>query len=779
MRFTLFGSKAICNNMAQNYSGQDLQNQNFERQNLVGADFSRADIRGANFTRARLYNANFSDANIQGAKFNYANLRAAKFTNASIDNDKPPSCIVDFSNSKIQGTDFNGAVLNHANFYKAKAGLNFSHYILVILVTFIICILSSFTSTIACTFAAYYFFLTLRQKPSSLVLLFTWLSSVIFIVTLRTFFLNSFAITVHVFLGIALIIVTTVAVFAVTVSIDDSNPDIGYIIWIVIALVSLLVLFLFTPSLKGIENFLISQFPVLGIFVKGLGDTTKGAWVAGIFGAAIGGGLGWRFSQLALGGDKRFSWLWKMYVEFAASGGTVFIGANLTDANFTSASLRGANFKGSKTKRTRWSKARYFEYACVTDGYLTIPKVQRLVITQKVARQNPSALNFDGLNLEGINLQAADLSSASFVGTNLNQANLHGADLTQANLKNAKLDGADLSEANLTGATIGNWTISSKTKLDNVKCEYVFLTEYADSISGIRERLPHAPNKFFKPGEFENLYTENIETLQLLIRNNDNRQALTAAFLQLIKNNPGIKSNDLQSVERVGSDVLVKIRVSPDTDKGTVEQEFEQIYQQGVNQEIPQNEELQKIANAIEIDKNQPLFEFIWKLIEAIGERMTTKIITIHDGDYHEGDGNTTRTNTAGGNFIQGDYINMSQDLTQAAAQIQKLIEQLQKQKGVKVDVAENEVAKDLAKQANSDERIKEKLIKWKESLATIKWGESLATATVSEAFISVVKLACQSAGIPILFLTLTYRENPDVQTVSLGLPLPCIAKVT
>lgn len=738
--------------MAQNYSGQNCRNQNFERQNLVGADFSGADIRGANFTRANLYKANFSDAKIQGAKFNNANLRAAKFTNASIDADDSPYGTVDFTNSRIQGTDFTGTVLNHANFSKAKAGLNFFHYIFVIFVTFIICLLSSFTSTIASTFAVYYFFIPLRQKPSSLVLLFTWLASVIFIVTVRTLLFNSFIITIHVALGIALMVMITLAALAVKVSTDDSHPDMGYIIWIVITVVFLLVVFLFTSSLKGMEDLLINQFPILGTIVKGLGDKTKGTWVAGILGAAIGGGLGWRFSKSALEGDKRFSWLWKMYVEFAASGGTIFSGCHLTDANFSSASLRGANFKSSNTKRTRWSKARYFEYVCVGDGYLTIPKVQQLVITQSVAKQNSGDLNFDGLNLEGINLEEADLSSGSFVGTNLNNANLHRANLFQANLKNANLNGADLSEAYLTGATIGNWTISSETKLDNVKCEYVFLTDRINRIKGNLERLPHAPNKFFRPGEFEKLYTENIEPLQLLIHNNDNRQALTAAFLQLIKNNPGIKSNDLQGVEMVGSDVLVKFRVSPDTDKGIVEQEFEQVYQQGVSQEIPKNEELQKIAETVEMDKNQPLYEFILKLIKAIGDNMEPSIpsIIINDGDFITGNGNTTRTNTAGGNFIQGDYINMSQDLTQAAAQIQELIEQLQNEKDVTVDVAKKEVAEDLAKQAKSDERIKEKLIKWKESLATIKWGEALATATVSEAFISVVKLACQSAGIPL-----------------------------
>jgi hypothetical protein len=103
-------------------------------------------------------------------------------------------------------------------------------------------------------------------------------------------------------------------------------------------------------------------------------------------------------------------------------------------------------------------------------------------------------------------------------------------------------------------------------------------------------------------------------------------------------------------------------------------------------------------------------------------------------GNYYES------IDTSGGDYVQGNYINMSQDLTQAASQIQDLIEQLQKN-GVSVDVAQEQVAKDVAAQAQKNPTVRDKLI---------KWGQSLGDATVSDLVKGVVKLGIRSAGIPL-----------------------------
>jgi RIP homotypic interaction motif len=110
------------------------------------------------------------------------------------------------------------------------------------------------------------------------------------------------------------------------------------------------------------------------------------------------------------------------------------------------------------------------------------------------------------------------------------------------------------------------------------------------------------------------------------------------------------------------------------------------------------------------------------------------RAINTSGGNYYES------IDTSGGDYIQGNYINMSQDLTQAASQIQDLIEQLQTS-GVAVDVAREQVTKDVAAQAQKNPTVRDKLI---------KWGQSLEDATISDVVKDVVKLRIRSAGIPL-----------------------------
>ena len=87
--------------------------------------------------------------------------------------------------------------------------------------------------------------------------------------------------------------------------------------------------------------------------------------------------------------------------------------------------------------------------------------------------------------------------------------------------------------------------------------------------------------------------------------------------------------------------------------------------------------------------------------------------------------------------------IDLSQDLTQAAQQIQELLTQLQKS-GVTVETAQEQMATDLATQAKSDPTVMGKLVGWGQPLAN-KAGET----TVSEAVRAVVPMALKMLGIP------------------------------
>lgn len=100
---------------------------------------------------------------------------------------------------------------------------------------------------------------------------------------------------------------------------------------------------------------------------------------------------------------------------------------------------------------------------------------------------------------------------------------------------------------------------------------------------------------------------------------------------------------------------------------------------------------------------------------------------------------------TEGGLQTGGSLIDVSStnNLSEAALQIQELLQQLQNQ-GNTSEESQKKVASDLAEQAASDPSVMGKLVQWGKSLA-----DTAGKTTVSEATKGVVKLALQIAGIP------------------------------
>ena len=114
--------------------------------------------------------------------------------------------------------------------------------------------------------------------------------------------------------------------------------------------------------------------------------------------------------------------------------------------------------------------------------------------------------------MRGINLQSANLRGISFVGSNLSEANLRSADLSNAQLIQTQLYCASLTYACLTGACIQNWGISSETKLEDIKCEYVYMrlkTEDDDD----PWRKPDNWSDKFQEGDFSDFVAPIIKTL--------------------------------------------------------------------------------------------------------------------------------------------------------------------------------------------------------------------------------------------------------------------------
>lgn len=101
---------------------------------------------------------------------------------------------------------------------------------------------------------------------------------------------------------------------------------------------------------------------------------------------------------------------------------------------------------------------------------------------------------------------------------------------------------------------------------------------------------------------------------------------------------------------------------------------------------------------------------------------------------------------TEGGFQVGGNLIDLSSasNLTNAAQQIQELLQQLEEQ-GVSIEDAKQQAASDLAKQAEANPTVMGKLVKWGQSLA-----DTAGKTTVSEAVKGVIKLALHISGIPL-----------------------------
>ena len=116
------------------------------------------------------------------------------------------------------------------------------------------------------------------------------------------------------------------------------------------------------------------------------------------------------------------------------------------------------------------------------------------------------------------------------------------------------------------------------------------------------------------------------------------------------------------------------------------------------------------------------------------------------EGNYYEQKGNNntmsniTQSHSGSGDNVGRDKnttnIYNSQDLTQTAADIQKLLDQLQQNKVVTPAEAQQQTAKDLATQAQNDPNLKDRLIKLGQFVS-----ENAGKTVVSEGVKGVIKL--------------------------------------
>jgi uncharacterized protein YjbI with pentapeptide repeats len=259
-------------------------------------------------------------------------------------------------------------------------------------------------------------------------------------------------------------------------------------------------------------------------------------------------------------------------IAFAATGGTSFRNADLTDADFTSATLKNTDFRRATLIHTHWHQAKMLNRVRPGTTYLKFPQVRQLLITGQGQAQN-----FDRQPLRCVNLQGANLADASFIGADLSEANLQDANLSRAKLVQTQLDETDLTGATLTGAYIEDWGITSHTKLDGVRCEYVFMREPTKEDPNPR-RKPDNWKETFKDGDFADFIKPIVDTLDLYHNQDVDPRAIAISFKQLAEKHPEAGLEIVAMEKRGGDKFLLKAATAPDANHSELNAEYFETY---------------------------------------------------------------------------------------------------------------------------------------------------------------------------------------------------------
>ncbi|MBW4420493.1 MAG: pentapeptide repeat-containing protein [Myxacorys californica WJT36-NPBG1] len=164
--------------------------------------------------------------------------------------------------------------------------------------------------------------------------------------------------------------------------------------------------------------------------------------------------------------------------------------------------------------------------------------------------------------------------SSFLIDANLTEADLRGADLRGSILVRAQVARANFTGADLTGICIEDWSVSSKTRFTDVRCDYIF-RKYQDGQPS--DRYPIDRN--FEPGEFASLFAEPEDEVELVFKGEFNIAALSLALYKLQTNAPELNL-ELRGVEQREKLWVAKIKsTSSLLNERLIEERLTSVYQ--------------------------------------------------------------------------------------------------------------------------------------------------------------------------------------------------------
>jgi len=442
----------------------------------------------------------FQNANLQGRNFQGQNLTGANFNNA-----------------EIQGANFNNAILIGATFCNATAGLPNARTISLIVLFLILSLVAGLISGYAGAIIGDLFI----NNYSNL--------GITCLITLAMFIIVVSLEGLGATLAVVAEVVTIILILALALLPDEQTGLIIDTQFTALGLAGTLasigniaVAVAIAKSIAPSGSLAITgSITIIGIILGAMFGVRSGAsaylisGMVGLSAIAFGSHIGYQ----ALSGNKKYSLIRLLTINIVSRGGTSFRRANLTDADFTQASLKSVDLRDATLTRTCWFNTKRLDQARLDGIYLENAKIRQLVITKDGRGEK-----YDYLNLGELNLQDANLQDASFIGTDLSNATLQNANLFGTKLVKSQLYQANLNGAKLTGAYIENWGISTKTRLEEIQCDYIYM-QLPTNDDPDPCRKPDNRQETFRSEDFADFISPIIKTLNLYqTQNVDPRQ---------------------------------------------------------------------------------------------------------------------------------------------------------------------------------------------------------------------------------------------------------------
>ena len=561
--------------MPQDYSGKNLRGRSFKGQKLEGANFSNANLEGTNFSNANLEGTNFSNANLEGANFHGAKAGLQLRWKIGL-------IIISWLLSAISALFAGNVGYSSVLVFYQRGNLGKLQFAIATFIALVILLV-----------------VNIHQKDKNVGVIF---GSVVFAFALSTAFVGAFTITGSVaaaviFAFISAVVgtftrlkfkVVAILIAVVTTIYAATSPNLNAKDFaqgkvpeqVKKEAVSIVELSKTSPGIdpydaKIAEDFVQGKVP--DEIKKQAQFSLKITPLTTIFACITAVGtilLSNRIIDLNLKEDSKNVWINSFSIAVASIGGTSFRYSNLTNADFTEATLIATDFRDAILTHTIFHKAKMLDYVRPGKSYLQNTEVRKLLVTRQGQDKN-----FNYQNLRGINLSEAKLVDASFIGADLSETNLKDANLSRAKLVETQLNGTDFTGATLTGAYIQDWGITTNTKFDGVRCEYVYMRlptkENPDPL-----RKPDNQKEVFADGEFGDFIQPIFDTLDLYHNQGVDPRAIAISFKQLAENHPEADLRIVGMEVRGEDKFLLRAKTAAMADKSELSAEYFEIYNQ-------------------------------------------------------------------------------------------------------------------------------------------------------------------------------------------------------